>query len=156
MLSLILRLCQVRIKELLAKTYPDYAISKGLQFVNNERFRKILHSTYKHKRIDSVIFITRTALCYMIKRYRTVLTSLPILIEDNKWQTAKKATVSVCGLGWIPDGLAIWLFKLDLMSYYSAFGVLVVIGTILFERHNREENTLSTIVVAQAVDDIRR
>jgi hypothetical protein len=121
------------IEDYIEVTHPNCLVGKGLRYVNNERLRKIVHSLFKSKSRDGVIYITRTALCHLVEMYGLGFPALPIPIPDfigiSNWLLLGRKIISVACLG-IPLPMLILAqgyapFILSLAA--SSFGIVVML-----------------------------
>lgn len=107
----------------------DCGIEPGLTYVNNDRLRKIIASLYHHKASKGVIFITSTALCYIVQQYVTNFPAFLIAIHDfgitNTVQFVQKIVVSSLFLVGIP------LLFVGTKIMYLIGTSLTVLGIIL-------------------------
>jgi hypothetical protein len=82
---------------------PNCIVGKGFRFVNNERIRKIAYSLFKSKAKNGVIYITKSALCHLVKIYGLYLPALPVPIPDfigvSGWYQLVRKIISVGCLG---------------------------------------------------------
>ena len=95
-------------------------MSKDAQYVNNEYLRKLLFSLYPDKVKNDVIFVIKTALCYIAKKYGLLSTVLPVSIYDfikiSSWSIfAQKAASPILFLSSI--GI-LWIYKIANVSLY--------------------------------------
>jgi len=106
--------------------YIDCGIESGLQYLDNDRLRKIIHHLFKNKRKGKVIYITATALCHLANQYGQHFLALPFAIGDfgvtNVYQTIKKLTVTIL-LGSLGP-----LFVVGSPAALSAAAILATLG----------------------------
>lgn len=81
--------------------YPDIIIGSGLRYLDNTRMRNIINSLFKKKAINGVIFITRTALAYLVEQYGLELFAFPFPVQDvlgvSAWKIfGKKLAAAAC------------------------------------------------------------
>lgn len=57
-------------------------IETGIGFLDNPRFRQIVKNLYKYKKQGQIIYITATALCYLITDHGRNYWNLPVTIGD--------------------------------------------------------------------------
>jgi hypothetical protein len=83
--------------------HPNCLVGEGLRYVNNERLRKLVHSLFKSKAKNGVIYITKTALCHLVEIYGLALPALPIPIPDfigiSSWLVLGRKLISSACLG---------------------------------------------------------
>nr|WPV76516.1 hypothetical protein [Naviculales sp.] len=142
-------------EDLVNITYPDCRVGEGLRYINNDRIRKLVFSLYKSKEKNGVIFITQTALCYLIKRYGLGFPALPIPIEDfigvTSWyQLIRKTGVAVL------LGASIPLVVLAESLFSSVPGLLLGMAAIALSRYNLDLTIVSTSLIKGPLQSIKR
>jgi hypothetical protein len=128
--------------------HPNCLVGKGRWYVNNERLRKIAYSLFRSKAKNGVIYITKMALCHLVKMYGLGLSTLPIPVPDfigiTEWYQLVRKIISVGCLG-IPVpmlilakgpasvilSLAIWGFGIVAMAYVKDPGFLLIPTNII-------------------------
>jgi hypothetical protein len=85
--------------DLINVDYINCNIEEGLRYLDDNRFRKIIHDLYYYKRKGKIIYITTTVVCHLAHRYGPMFLSLPFAIGDfgltNLYQTVRKVAVTV-------------------------------------------------------------
>jgi hypothetical protein len=78
-------------------------VGNGLLYVNNHRIRQIVYFYFKSKAKNGVIYITKTALCHLVKVYGLNVPAFPIPIPDfiriSSWVQLVVKIFSVSCLG---------------------------------------------------------
>lgn len=107
--------------------YINCGIKYGLQFIDNDRIRKIVFSLYKNKRRGKVIYITATALCYIVARYGKDFLALPFAVGDFGVTSLYQATRKTVGVILVSS-----ILPLFLKGYYgSMIGILLLAYKII-------------------------
>lgn len=125
-------------------THEDCILPSGVQYVNNDRLRKLVFSLYPEKVKNGVIFITKTALCHLATEYGLGLPGLPIAVHDfinvsdlkiltRKFFASFLITIpiSILGIGeatvtkYIFSGLS-FLFGFTGVALTKDFGLMVI------------------------------
>lgn len=126
--------------------HEECILPSGIQYVNNDRLRKLVYALYPEKVKSGVIFITKTALCQLATEFGLGLPALPIAVHDfikvSDWKIFfQKAVssflstvpISLLGIGeatmtkYIFSGLS-FLVGVTGMALTKDFG-LIIIGT---------------------------
>jgi len=142
-------------QQLIDVIYPNCIVGEGFNYINNDRIRKLVYSLYKSKEINGVIYITKTALCYLIKRYGLALPAFSVPIEDfiglTSWyQLIRKTAVTTL------LGIAVPLFILAETPIFAILGLLTGIAGISLSFYNRDFNIVSTSLISGSFESIKR
>jgi hypothetical protein len=129
--------------------HPTCIVGKGVRFIDSERLRKIVHALHKSKAKNGVIFITKSALCYLVEMYGLNLPAFPVPIPDFigflGWYQLARKIISVGCLG-IPLPMVIlaqgptsiiwslvaWGFGIVLAALIKDPGFVIVPTTLIY------------------------
>jgi hypothetical protein len=141
-------------QELISKIYPECVVGKGFRYIDHERIHKLVHSLFKSKEKDGVIFITQTALCYLVKRYGLLLPAFlpiedPVIITDW-YQFIRKAAVTLIIGGAIP--MFIW----SETAVFMALSLILGVSGIALSATNYDFPIIPTTLISGAVESINR
>ena len=79
--------------------YISCEIERLINYLDDNRLRKIIHDLYRDKRKGKLIYITATALCHLANRYGQNFLALPFVVGDfgltTDYQTLRKGFVTV-------------------------------------------------------------
>lgn len=142
-------------QQLIDVIYPDCQVGEGFRYINNERIRKLVYSLYKFKQRNGVIYITQTALYYLIKRYGLMLPAFPIPIEDfigltSGYQFIRKTVVTML------LGTSVPLVILAANAISLIPGLLIGIAGISLSFYNRDFNLVSTSLIIGSFESIKQ
>lgn len=133
-------------QQLIDVIYEDCIVGEG--------FRYIVHSLYKSKQINGVIYITQTALCYLIKKYGLLLPAFSVPIEDfigiTSWYQLIRKTVVTALLG-----TSVPIVILAGSPIYLTLGLFIGIVGISLSFYNRDFNIISTSLIS-SIKSIKR
>jgi len=147
--------------------FPKCVVGHGLRYLDNERFRKIIHALYHSKARNGVIFITKTALCYLIDVYGgfglPIAFPVPVTVTKEVLRFSDKTVAIKKALSILALGIPIPIITLSTGPVWFVISMVAGVFGLLIAYSTREPDFLlipttliSNAPLAEIIDSLSR